>query len=112
MKVLILLFILSLPALAEEAIKPLGRWKIFHSDGRPIFVTVLPDGKATCTGAEATEGNWKLNQGRLDLVWSDGWRDLIVVEGKGYRKWGYAPKASLDSPPGNKTAAYKISEKP
>lgn len=90
---------------------PQGRWKIFHGDGRPIFVTVLPSGKAMCSGSEATQGHWKLQNGALELVWTDGWRDRIVVEGKGYRKWGYSPTTPSEGPPSHKTAAYRLSSK-
>ncbi len=93
---------------AEPQLEPVGRWKIFHSDGKPIWVEVKADGSCRSDWAQGEKGRWKLEKGRLLLDWSDGWRDLIVVEGQQFRKIGYAPGVPLEGKPSNRTAAYKI----
>ena len=93
---------------AQPTIDPVGRWKIFHSDGTPIWVEVRPDGTCTSDWAKGERGRWTLDQGKLLLDWSDGWRDLITVDGQRLRKKGYAPGAPLEGQPSNQTAAYKV----
>lgn len=109
-KVWLVTWMLPLWLWAQSPIEPVGRWKIFHSDGAPIWVEVKADGSCSSDWGKGEKGRWKLDQGSLLLDWSDGWRDIISVEGKGLKKAGYAPGVPLTGKPSNRTAAYKIKD--
>lgn len=102
-----MLLLCTATALSEPIEKPVGNCKIFHGDGRPIFVQVRPNGTAHCRGSEGTQGSWKLVDGRLELQWSDGWRDVVVRVKSTYRKLGYAPGHQGQARPDHETAAYR-----
>ena len=103
----LLFLLLSASSGAQPIEHAVGKWKIFHGGGQPIFVQVNSDGTAQCRGAEATRGAWKLVGGRLELTWNDGWRDVIVRRGSTYRKLGYGPKHPGQGPPDHETAAFR-----
>jgi len=43
------------------------------------------------------------------VVWSDGWRDIIRKEGKRFRKIAFDPGSDFDSPANNTDTANKLS---
>lgn len=94
--------------MARSAIsKPVGAWRLFHSDGKPLLVFVLEDG--TCSSDwEEQQGTWSNKDGRLLLTWSDGWQDLITEEKGLLVKRGFAPKVPLTGKPTNITDAFKL----
>lgn len=92
---------------AQPLENALGNWKIFHGGGEPIFVRLSPGGIAHYRGDGGVQGSWKLVKGCLQLSWQDGWRDVIIRRGQGYRKLGYAPGHKLEGPPDHETAAYR-----
>ena len=108
MRTFLLILCLSAMSWATPALKPVGRWKIFHSDGRPIFVTVSADGRCA-SSSENQKGSWKLESGQLLLLWSDGWKDVISQYQGRLRKAGYAPGVPITARAVNLTAAFKLS---
>lgn len=99
---------LTLTVWCEYAWKDaVGRWQIFHTDGTPIYVTLYPNHKARSSWENET-GHWTVVDGRLVMIWSDGWRDVITTEQGRYRKAGYAPGNRDLAAPSNRTAAYKL----
>ena len=102
-----LLLFLAAPVLAQPIEQAVGNWKIFHGTGQPIFVQVIPSGTARYRGGKGIPGSWKLVEGRLELKWNDGWRDVIVRRGSTYRKLGYGPKHQGQGPPDHETAAFR-----
>jgi hypothetical protein len=87
--------------------KPVGSWRLFHSDGKPLMVYVKDDG--TCySDWEEQQGTWSSKDGQLLLTWSDGWQDLITENQGLLRKQGFAPKVPLTGKPANMTEAYKL----
>lgn len=94
--------------MARTAInKPVGSWRLFHSDGKPLMVFILEDGSCT-SDWEEQQGTWTNKDGRLLLTWSDGWQDLITEEKGLLVKRGFAPKAPLTGKPANTTDAFKL----
>ncbi len=103
----LLLLLLTASGQAQPIGNAVGNWKIFHGGGEPIFVQLRPGGVAHCRGANGTRGTWKLVDGRLELSWQDGWRDVIIWRGNSYRKLGYAPGHPIQGPADHETAAYR-----
>jgi len=105
------LLFLALAATAwADPFNPVGRWKIFHTDGAPILVTLYPNHKAESDWQEGEKGTWLWIEGRLVMRWKDGWRDLITLREGRFEKLGYAPGNRDLKNPSNRTAAYRLSD--
>lgn len=107
LKVFLALCLVSNLASGLPRLTPVGRWKLFHSDGTPLYVQVYANGKATSSW-QGQHGRWSVKNGKLLLEWSDGWKDLIVPTADGYQKSGYAPEADISKPASNHTKAYQL----
>lgn len=106
----------SKPITREEAI---GIWSLSDSENE-LFNTILSaDGSVVDTwwkgedGVKGERGRWELDNGRIDIRLSSGWRDVIYRSELGYSKLGYppglAPGSGPQSEPANNTNAVKVS---
>ncbi|CAN0456585.1 unnamed protein product, partial [Phaeothamnion confervicola] len=106
-RTLLIFLWLTAAACASPTLQPVGRWKIFHSDGRPIFVQVSADGRCVSPG-ENQKGTWKLENGSLTFTWSDGWKDVIQYHQGRLIKLGFGPGVPVSAKAVNQTAAFKL----
>ena len=87
-----------------------GDWDIGRnpSTGKVAFVMSLKaDGTARKSHVPSSTGRWEVVNGEARVIWSEGWRDIIRPEGKGYRKFAFGPGKDFDSPPSNTDTAQK-----
>lgn len=87
-----------------------GDWDIGRnpSTGKVAFVMSLKaDGTARKSHVPSSTGRWEVFNGEARVIWSEGWRDIIRPEGKGYRKFAFGPGNDFDSPPSNTDTAQK-----
>jgi len=89
-----------------------GSWDIGRpeSGGKPKFImTLKADYSATKSHVPNATGQWKMVNDEAQVVWSDGWRDIIRKEGKRFRKIAFDPGSDFDSPANNTDTANKLS---
>lgn len=87
-----------------------GRWDIGKASpsSAPKFVMTLnADFTATKSHVPDSTGKWEFINGEARVVWSDGWRDIIRVEGDGFRKFAFQPGTDVESAPNNTDSAEK-----
>lgn len=77
-----------------------GRWKVGDGAGGTFYITLNHDGTATKT-LGSVHGTWTVVNGEARISWTDGWRDVIRRQGKGFQKRAYAPGRSLSDEPSN-----------
>jgi len=111
MKRLLLLLCLASAAWADP-FAAAGRWRIYHTDGSPIIMTLYPNHSARSNWENGTKGYWKWVNGNLVVRWKDGWRDVIGLKEGRFEKLGYAPDNRDLAAPSNRTAAYQLDAKP
>ena len=89
-----------------------GSWDIGRpeSGGKPKFImTLKADYSATKSHVPNATGQWKMVNDEAQVVWSDGWRDIIRKEGKRFRKIAFGPGSDFESPANNTDTADKLS---
>lgn len=91
-----------------------GVWQVEESDGSPRFIVLSDDHTAETTFNPKATGKWQYDpdQEEVRIDWSDGWADILVKEGNGYKNAGYAPGADADSNPSNVGKAKKVKLNP
>ena len=107
MKRLLLLLCLATAA-AADPFAAAGRWRIYHTDGSPITVTLYPNHSARSDWENGTRGHWRWVKGNLVMRWKDGWRDVVMLKEGRFEKLGYAPGNRDEAAPSNRTAAYQL----
>lgn len=105
------IFFLCLLTMAwADPFQPVGRWKLYHTDGSPLLVTLYPNHQARSNWQNGTKGHWRWVEGRLVMRWKDGWRDVVTLRDGRFEKLGYAPGNRDPLAPSNRTVAYKLGE--
>jgi hypothetical protein len=88
-----------------------GSWNIGKPDppgGRPFIMTLNEDGSARKSHIPSSTGKWSVVNGEARVVWSDGWRDIIRKEDRGFRKIAFAPGSGFDDTADNTATAIKL----
>lgn len=90
------------PITREEAI---GTWALTDAQNELFDVVIARDGSAVDTwwkgtdGAKGERGRWEMVDGKIDLRYSSGWRDVISRSQLGFHKVSYAPGLAPGSGP-------------
>lgn len=106
----LLLLICLATACFADPFQAVGRWRMYHTDGTPIIVTLYKNHSALSDWENGSRGHWKWVNGHLVMRWKDGWRDVITLTEGRYEKLGYAPGNRDIAAPSNRTAAYKLGQ--
>lgn len=96
---------------AGTAVSFIGNWGIGMPDppgGQPFVMTLNADGTASKSHIPSAIGNWNVVSGEARVVWSDGWRDIIRVEGDDFRKIAFAPGSGFEDQADNTATAKKL----
>ena len=110
MIVRLLIFLSLLSVVWADPFPAAGRWRLYHSDGTPILVTLYPNHKARSSVGRGEKGYWRWVEGRLVMRWKDGWRDVVTLHDGRFEKMGYAPDNHDRLKPSNRTPAYKLQD--
>ena len=98
---------------APHPFDPVGRWRFFHTDGKPFNARLMPDQSATTDFGGGERGIWRWEGQAVRVIYTDGWDDLLSLAlNGGYVKAGWAPNADRCSAPSNRAAAEKLSGDP
>jgi hypothetical protein len=84
-----------------------GVYAISEGGKHAFDLALNADRSARKSHAPATLGRW---QGTGDLIlvaWTDGWRDLLVRDGAGFKKLAFRPGSSLAGEPTNNGIAAR-----
>lgn len=82
-----------------------GRWRIADS----IF-TLSGSLTATKSHAPKVTGKWEIVGDEARITWSDGWKDVIRPQKKGFQKVAFGPGTSWEDKPANTQVATKETE--
>ena len=91
----------------------IGEWEIGKSgvSGKPKFVmTLSADMTARKSHVPTAKGSWQLVNGEARVVWSDGWRDALRLDGTRFRKYAFRPGTTFADDPDNTDSAERISQ--
>ena len=88
----------------------LGEWEVGDGNSGTFFIRFKPNGEAT-RSLGASHGIWAIVGEEARISWDDGWRDVIRKLGDAHEKVAFAPGTTLDDPPANVTAAWKLKQK-
>lgn len=86
----------------------IGNWHVYDDEGNEFYIMINPDGKAESNWDTGQEGEWKIVDNRLVIIWTDGWKDVIFLEGKKYQKLGFAPNTPLEGESYGKAHAERV----
>ncbi len=97
----------------EESI---GAWTLTDDENVTFDVQLSHKGTAVSNwskgpqGAQGEVGRWEATGNRIDIDYTDGWRDSIIREPSGkYRKESFGPRADRNGPPTNIGQAVRTS---
>jgi hypothetical protein len=91
-----------------------GTWAADDSDQDLFNIVVYPDGTAITnwakgeTGAKGEFGRWIAEPGRITISYDDGWCDILMRKGSGYRHLSYGPGVSRSGKPTNQGPATRV----
>lgn len=98
---------------APHPFDPVGRWRFFHTDGKPFNARLMPDQSASTDFGSGERGIWRWEGQAVRVMYTDGWDDLLSLTANGgYVKAGWAPDADRCAAPSNRAAAEKVSGDP
>lgn len=105
------------PAMAQDAPKPafdpVGRWKMYHTDGTTFIARLTADQQATTNFGGGEHGIWRPEGNAIRILYTDGWDDLLVRHSDAaFGKRGWAPGDDRCGPSANDTRAEHISIDP
>lgn len=96
----------------EQPFDPVGLWRFRHTDGSAFSARLNADQSAATDFGEGEGGIWRWEGGRVRVMYTDGWDDVLYLRNGEVRKAGYAPEADRCGPASNDTAAEKLSGDP
>ena len=88
----------------------LGEWEVGDGNSGTFFIRFKPHGEAT-RSLGSSHGIWAIAGEEARISWDDGWHDVIRKVGDAHEKFAFAPGTTLDDPPANVTAAWKLKQK-
>jgi hypothetical protein len=88
----------------------LGEWEVGDGNSGTFFIRFNPNGEAT-RSLGSSHGIWAIAGEEARINWDDGWHDVIRKVGDAHEKFAFAPGTTLDDPPANVTAAWKLKQK-
>ena len=100
---------------ARHDFDPVGRWRFFHTDGKPFIARLAADQTAATDfgGGDGERGIWRWEGQSVRVIYTDGWDDLLSRTADGhFSKAGWSPEADRCGPPSNRAAAEQISADP
>jgi hypothetical protein len=84
-----------------------GVWKVQDSSGKPMDVTLSPDGKASAD-RHGMSGTWKQEGNGAVITWNTGWTTKIEKRGDHFTHTAYGKGQPPSGPPHNSSAAEKV----
>ena len=92
---------------------PVGRWRFFHTDGTPFTARLAADQTATTDWGGGEHGIWRWEAGKVRMIYTDGWDDLLSVGTDGhFIKQGWSPDADRCAAASNQTGVERLSTDP
>jgi hypothetical protein len=86
-------------SLHKDATSFTGKYQITTSYGQTYEIDLLVDGTAKETKPAPRRGAWVGAPGRVMIVWSDGWRDMLNGKSEKLMRRAYGPGVSLIDAP-------------
>jgi len=105
-------------AMAQQGSPPrlfdaVGRWRFFHTDGKPFHVRLAPDQTADSDFATGEQGIWRWEGKAVRIMFTDGWDDVLSMGPDGrFTHAGWAPDTDRCGPSSNRGAGEKVSDDP
>lgn len=98
---------------AGAGFNSVGRWRLFHSDGKGFVVRLAPDQTASSDADGGQRGIWRREGDGIRVIYTDGWDDVLTrgVDGA-YRKQAWGPGNDRCGPPIGSGPAEKIVDDP
>lgn len=90
-----------------------GVWSALDEQGQTFDIVLFPNGQAVSTwtkgpaGARGERGWWRPTPDGAMIFFDDGWTDLLVRDGEGYRHRGYSPGTLLSGASTNESDARR-----
>jgi len=94
--------------LAKLPFECVGVWKVADSAGKTFHITVKEDGTATTDWEGGEQGVWEVEGQTIHVRYTDGWHDILMKDGDGYKKIAFGPGMPLDGKPENTTPAVRV----
>lgn len=94
-----------------------GTWAAQDSEKDLFNIVIFENGTAITnwakgeTGAKGEFGRWEAEAGKITLTYDDGWRDILVRKGSGYKHMSYGPGAKTSDKPTNQGPASRVKGK-
>lgn len=106
------LALLLASVLPAAGFDPVGLWRFHHTDGSVFHGRLYPDQTATTDFGEGERGIWRAEGEAVRMLYTDGWDDLLMADGDGFRKESWEPGADRCGPPTNANPAERLSSDP
>jgi hypothetical protein len=87
-----------------------GDWTVGDGSGGTFVITLKPDGSAHKTIDSGADGTWTVANGEAQILWTDGWHDVIRKAGTKFQKAAFRPGQALSGTPDNVADAHKHPE--
>ena len=85
-----------------------GRWRITDDNGvTACFFSLTGDLRATKSHAPDVTAQWDIVGDEARVIWSDGWRDIMRQQGRGYVTVAFKPGTTWGDSPTNTQHAIK-----
>ncbi len=109
----LLAVLLAGSAAARPPFDPVGRWRMHHTDGSVFFARLAADQSAATDFGGGEHGIWRWEGSGVRILYTDGWDDLLAVDGNGtFSKRGWSPGQDRCGPAENQTVAERLSPDP
>lgn len=93
----------------EEIKKFIGTWQVYSAIKETIFyITLNPEGTASRSNDPEVMGVWRYINGQVWIVWDDGWRESLELNGDTVVKLGWPPTLNREDPPFARSEAKKV----
>ena len=80
----------------------IGRWEVAHTDGTAFQISLNADGTAVSTWGTGETGVWRVDgTDAVQVLWTDGWTDIIYAKPGGFEKIAFAPGVAIHGKPSN-----------
>lgn len=92
---------------------PVGRWRFFHTDGKPFTARLAPDQTAATDFGGGEHGIWRWEGQSVRVIYTDGWDDVLTRSpDRRFTKTGWSPGADRCAQPSNRGPAEHLSADP
>jgi hypothetical protein len=93
---------------ARDAIEFADRYRIITNSDQTYELNLFPNRTAQQSNKPEVRGGWVGTSDRVLIVWSDGWRDMLVGDGDSLKRQAFGPSISLTASPSETGEAVRI----